>query len=518
MIGEALIDGSLRVGVGERDGIYFERGTGLDNTAFGYGNDTRRFFDSPEALVQTAFADIQTEVADQLDGVLRDYVAALDVSGEIDVARVEADFALISSGGALFEEVAEAAGQFEQQRDNINAVFEDATARLNELADSGINVAEVIDGLNQNLAETQQRLTDDFNRNIRDQYLAAADPGVFERIQLGRQRQDALDEALAVGGDVDQVNALFDALLEGLDDINQAGEDIADTTSRLSAFQSAASSVFGAADRLLTNPSLSPLSPGDRLAEAERQFNEAVRLASGGGTQEEQLAALSDLEGLTATYLDASRGFFASSEDYYDDFAAAESALRGVESLVQLEITIQQQQLDALNRIADSSGFGGAANDNTPSGFFGARPDVNRDLYNIVRSAGFDVPGGFGGGNFLNVAGGLPQSVQQDINDYLLGIGEGRLEFNSGGSATVRGRGGVDANLVPLALTNGESVSVSRADTMAAVGRELREVNAKLDRLTQVTAAGANANVGATREGTDVARQQARAARRSAAA
>ncbi|MEO0496886.1 MAG: DUF456 domain-containing protein [Pseudomonadota bacterium] len=512
------LEGSLRVGVGERDGIYFETGTGLNNTEFGFGNETRRFFDSPEQLVIAAFDDIRNAVSDQLDGTLQQYVQALDVTQDIDVARVTADLQLLQSGGAIFEELADQIGPFEQQFNAVNAVFDEATARLEDLASTGVDTSMVLKGLNDNLDLTQSIIVGNFEEGLRNELLQTFSPSTLELIQLGDRRTAALQEAQAIGASEDLVNRLFDTLYDQIIRVDEAANDLADTTSRLSVFSGFGNRFGNAADRLLTDPTLSPLSPEARLAEAESQFFAAANLAQN-GTGDEQLNALEQLETLTDSYLQASRDFYASSEGYYDDFQAAQDILRNTESFAQREINLLEAQLAELQKLNSStlpsSVAGVAINDNQD---FGVNATVNQQLAALSQT--FDTPftQNFGNSNFINYASTLNASQLGQVNSILAAAGQDPLAFNTGGSFTVGGMPGVDTNVIPMALTRGEVVNVSREDNMAALKEEIASLNSRIDRLTAVVAAGATETVGAIRKGSMPEQRMAKDSARQSAA
>lgn len=93
----------------------------------------------------------------------------------------------------------------------------------------------------------------------------------------------------------------------------------------------------------LTLGALSPLSPEARYAEAQRQFDDVQRRARLGDEQ-----AIGELQNVSQAFLQASRDYNASGEQYATDFAAVQDALQQTESLAQRQAGIASQQVDLL--------------------------------------------------------------------------------------------------------------------------------------------------------------------------
>lgn len=90
---------------------------------------------------------------------------------------------------------------------------------------------------------------------------------------------------------------------------------------------------------------LSPLSPLDRLMEAEQRFNEIAAKAMAGDQD-----AMDQLQGASRDYLTESRNYWASSEQYYANFTRVQGILDAVANSSESQASIAQQQLDALNQ------------------------------------------------------------------------------------------------------------------------------------------------------------------------
>jgi phage-related minor tail protein len=131
---------------------------------------------------------------------------------------------------------------------------------------------------------------------------------------------------------------------------------------------------------------LSPLSPQDKLAEAKRQYEETLAKAQGGDE-----GAQSDLATAAQNYLNASKGWNASSEAYADTFAKVQADLAITKASASSALDIAKQQLDEMKKsvegilklddsvqsLADAlaayaSAFGSG------NAYLGANPDVNQ--------------------------------------------------------------------------------------------------------------------------------------------
>lgn len=233
----------------------------------------------------------------------------------------------------------------------------------------------------------------------------------------------------------------------------------------------------------LTNANLSPLSPELQLQEARKQFEDAFRLANDADpTDDLSQDAISRLPELSRTLLESSRAYYGSTEGYLADFNRAQDYLN---STALRQESIEQQQLAALEEINASItalgvGAGSAAEAAAASGYnFGTNVAANQRLYNALVAAGLPTPDAFGAGQFTALR------QQNPAVDALASA----MGFNTGGSFTVAGPAGNDNLLVPLHLTAGEMVSVSREDNMKAVVAELQALRVQTAEVTQINKA-----------------------------
>jgi hypothetical protein len=109
----------------------------------------------------------------------------------------------------------------------------------------------------------------------------------------------------------------------------------------------ARSGLRGFMDGLLLDQNLTVLTPQERLAEAQRQYESVLQLAMGG-----DLGAAGRLGGAADTYLQIARELFASSSGYVDIFNRVTGQVSGVDA----RLAIDEQMLRAtLGMAADAS-------------------------------------------------------------------------------------------------------------------------------------------------------------------
>jgi uncharacterized protein YukE len=88
---------------------------------------------------------------------------------------------------------------------------------------------------------------------------------------------------------------------------------------------------------------LSTLSPEAKYAEAKRQYEAIANRAQLGDAD-----AIAQLQGVSQSFLDASRGYYASTAQYASDFAMVSAALDSTASVADRTASIAKQQLSAL--------------------------------------------------------------------------------------------------------------------------------------------------------------------------
>jgi prefoldin subunit 5 len=101
----------------------------------------------------------------------------------------------------------------------------------------------------------------------------------------------------------------------------------------------------------------SPLTPAQKYAEAQRQFDAILATATGTAVTPAEIAAkesaLSQLEGASTAFLDASRIYNASSSQYTEDFNLVQRALTASGSSLAQQLSTEEKSLAALNSQID---------------------------------------------------------------------------------------------------------------------------------------------------------------------
>lgn len=197
--------------------------------------------------------------------------------------------------------------------------------------------------------------------------------------------------------------------------------------------------------RLALDPSLSVLSPAERLDEARRRFEGLSARASAG----DQLAQ-AELPEAGETYLELARDFYASNEDYARIFRQVDDALRDTGAVADRQLEVAEQQLEELRELrrALTGEIGDLPN---PNANFGHNPTRNRILARLTGYAG-----DFGGGGF----GAFRAGLSPEINALVDAIASS-VNFAGGGVMTAAG---------PLDLYRYAAGGVARSPQLALFG------------------------------------------------
>lgn len=96
--------------------------------------------------------------------------------------------------------------------------------------------------------------------------------------------------------------------------------------------------------------SLSPLTTGEKLSEAAKQYADTLAKAAGGDE-----AAMGSLQGISSSYLELARQYYASSGDYTKIFNSVTGALDALgmssQTEAQLQLNVSSQSLDQLRQV-----------------------------------------------------------------------------------------------------------------------------------------------------------------------
>lgn len=156
---------------------------------------------------------------------------------------------------------------------------------------------------------------------------------------------------------------------------------------------------------------------------------------------------------------------------------ALEAQVAGFITVNESVLTVAQGISGVISAINVLNGtFGGVVANANRS--WGANPDANMAL------ARQGYSGDFGGGGFQAWAVQQDETTKAKLRDILMQQGQAyRIAFNTGGSFTVGGNGGVDTTPVSFMGTRNEIVNVSKEDVMGALLAETRALRADVKAL-----------------------------------
>ena len=167
---------------------------------------------------------------------------------------------------------------------------------------------------------------------------AAGDQALVKRLKdAAAAYRDTLRNQQAIAQIEDRVAERRDALREAYERESAA---LQDTIDRNKAF---IESIQQFKDSLLLNSSLSPLSPQDRLLEAQMQFQQISQAAIGGDAN-----AQAQLQAAAQAYLEQARNMYASSEGYTAIFAQVQAVLDQAIAGAQGQISDAERQLEKM--------------------------------------------------------------------------------------------------------------------------------------------------------------------------
>ena len=421
------------------------------------------------------------------------------------------------------------------------------------------------------LNDVTSKMAGDFNDQIRRSILGITDADALALEDQARTANARLEMARKLGADIAQVERL-NAIERAEIVKREEGKKKADLERTASAARSDLMTAYnreagalrtlrdqfdgfarslGAFRQGLLTGSLSPLDSGGRLDAARASFRDIARRAQLG-----DVSAIGELEGASTSYLEASRDFYASSEQYYRDFQEVQGVLEGTESLAERQARIAGEQLSVMESQLSQLGL---LNQNITS--------FAQALLNYTKAAGVPAPtgtsgGGGAGGGSASGSDGLPPPSSPVVGGSHSGIGDSyrltgdTLYFPGGGSHQVAGNpqalidayglvAGPNGTMIrtramggytPAGLTltgeNGPEVTDfatpgrvyttnQLAAAMSASGdmlAELRAVRQELAALRAITAQGALAVKAAVEVGNEAQADMASTARRRSAA
>jgi hypothetical protein len=300
-----------------------------------------------------------------------------DLLGNLTGGRTEAIRAVTASG-KFTEELLQQADAYEQTIVTLRTLFdttnsaEEQLAQLNTVLDQAKTFA---DKFGLSLADATKEMAGDFNNQIRRALLAIQDPMTLELEDWKRTADARLELAKKLGADLKQVEALNAAERLAIvqkytkDTATTEGGAVVDVTklrdTLVDAYERESGAITQTRDRFrqltkslrdfregLLLGSLSPLGPGERLAEARRQYQSLKTRA--------QLGDVGAMEGLPAAsqaFLEASQSYYASGEEYFKDFQDVQQTLENTESVAERQARIADEQLTAMKSQLEQLGL-----------------------------------------------------------------------------------------------------------------------------------------------------------------
>lgn len=282
--------------------------------------------------------------------------AVMAVKGAIDVAQ--------SALEELGVEAKMAAAALDKQLNAAlkklqSAYIDDVSRSLYDLADVGY-MGDLLDAQKRYNDRLRDAAALGLSADLANRELALSLRNIVREAKLTddqiRQLAEAMPELSAslmgligAGEGVDTAQALADAqakVEEAKAALRSAYEkersEIESTISRLKSFTEG---IKGFKDSLRLDKQLSPLSPYERLMEAQRQFNEVSAKALGGDE-----GAQGRLEEVSRAYLEEARAYYASSEAYFQIFEQVEATLDQALAKAEGQLSNAEKQLSALER------------------------------------------------------------------------------------------------------------------------------------------------------------------------
>lgn len=355
-----------------------------------------------EAQISEAIADI----SNQMVGSLIPSISELSRSGESatdTLVRLGSEFSLLEEVLILTGRSAEKSRSILQnlsitERSNLVSDFggvANLASEVNEFIENVYTDSQKISIVEQQILSVLRVFNIDFIPTL-DQLNEAFRSGNPELVKA----------ALAVDGLVKKLNDLTSNEIGGINkasgiesismlrnELNQAYRDEkSELESTINTLDNFVISIGNLKDNLALS-NLSPLTPGEKLSEANRIFNK-VSLEALAGDE----TAISKLPDASRNLLEASRTFNASSEAYTNDFTRVNQVLDKVQDSAVSELDIAREQLSYLNdsvkHLVDiDSGVSSvrdALDSLTAAVLQGSgNPSVtNKDIDNVVNSGG----------------------------------------------------------------------------------------------------------------------------------
>ncbi len=411
-IGGSLGAGGLPNGlqVGHFKGKYFVDDTGMGGTA---RYDQNQFEDGGAAVADflrraLAKADI-AGISDTMKTVLQKTTAKSleDLGKDLDFAQ-------------LYERDFKAADQMKEALKALSTTFDEYTDQAKRL---GLDMSKVTEAF----VRERKKLTEEFEKSSVSSILSMSSPAVASFLAMMDSQKKRVDDARTLGASLvaverqnylerrafilslgEEQRKIFLAILPLADQLQAKLADAMSTVSAgiirtTSALQGAHDATANAANSFralgqslrqtqaaLKLSNLSPLSPGDKLAEAKKQFDELKTKAMAGDQ-----GAAGKLNELARSYLEIGQQNYASGPQYasiYDEVQRALGDAAIVQDVIAIRLDIQVAlmgtQIDILKAIQKAIEDNAKLQDSTDSlsrlGVAGTVTEFEKTIYEAI--------------------------------------------------------------------------------------------------------------------------------------
>lgn len=300
--------------------------------------------EDPESL-QTALGGITVEMLKLANGLEENLKIALQniVTEGRNAEEIFKDINFALAFDTL-DEAPEKLSQIEEELIILNQIFDQATETARRL---GLAEEKVTQARKDQIGFVRT----EFEKSIQLAITDIIDPTLAALKRLDAEFKLIRADAIALGADLKLVDELLILKIgQALKDQSNLQIQALETQrnellTTISAFDRFALSLRRFRGDLLLDPELTILSPQERLIEAERQFEEIAEKAIAG-----DIVALNELQSISRSFLEASRDFFASGEEFGKDFNEVQVALIKAEQASEAQKIVAQQQVTSINQ------------------------------------------------------------------------------------------------------------------------------------------------------------------------
>jgi hypothetical protein len=328
------------------------------------------------------------------EGMLETVVRVIDTNDKINQQIKNVGIDISPLGFAITESLAELAGGLENFLDQTNffrenflteaerlaPVQKSVTGEMARLGFASVTTREGFKQLVQSLDLTTDagrenfqalmnvaegfdkvaKAAEDFNSKAKSMQMRILElTGTPEQLLAAQRRQTVEDTDAGLRATqqyifaLEDIQAAEDALTKARQaEANSIKEQQKTTEGLVNNIKRYIDSIRKFKDSLLLNAA-SPLTPAQKYAESKRQFDAILATATGtAATPEEQSAkdaALGQLEGSASAFLEASKVYNASSDQYMTDFSYIQQALTQTSDALSTQLSVEEKSLSALN-------------------------------------------------------------------------------------------------------------------------------------------------------------------------